>query len=188
MRWETTVPGMRRKGSKGMEGRQHKDKLSRRRRRRTQETTTKEEWNPRHCLLQYIEDQNSTVLPKKEGWSSEASEPSQKKNTHQKINARKQDSGSCWWYKKLARRFTTTLESTTNKQMSIFVQLEKNQTRKETKKSREQNKYYSSEGKGREGKQQQLASMRVEREREREQQLLLLLPTWSNRKCTSKAH
>jgi hypothetical protein len=30
--------------------------------------------------------------------------------------------------------------------------------------------------------------MRVEREREREQQLLLLLPTWSNRKCTSKAH
>jgi hypothetical protein len=31
---------MRRKGSKGMEGRQHKDKLSRR--RRTQETTTKE--------------------------------------------------------------------------------------------------------------------------------------------------
>jgi hypothetical protein len=35
---------MRRKGSKGMEERQHKGKLSRRRRRRTQEeTTTKEE-------------------------------------------------------------------------------------------------------------------------------------------------
>jgi hypothetical protein len=42
-----------------------------------------------------------------------------------------------------------------NKQMSIFVQLEKNQTRKKKqkqknqRKSGEQNKYYSSEGKGR---------------------------------------
>ncbi len=41
-----------------------------------------------------------------------------------------------------------------NKQMSIFVQLEKNQTRKtkqkqkNQRKSGEQNKYYSSEGKG----------------------------------------
>lgn len=43
-----------------------------------------------------------------------------------------------------------------NKQMSIFVQLEKNQTRKKKNKNKkirekvgEQNKYYSSEGKGR---------------------------------------
>jgi hypothetical protein len=67
--------------------------------------------------------------------------------------------------------------------MSIFVQLEKNQTRKKNKNKKTREKVGSKTSiiavKGREGKQQQLASMREEgeREREREHQQQQLLPT-----------